>query len=137
MKEGGLAGVYAYRHDGSAVDLRHECTHALLHARLPMVPLWLDEGLAKYFEVPAEQRAFDHPYFGWLRWDMRLGMIRTVSDLEQRQRARRIWERANIAIRGLGYISCSTGPRQRTSALRPVPGRHSPRRNCRQPVGTT
>lgn len=85
VKEGGLAGVYAYRHDALDVDLRHECTHALLHASLPMVPLWLDEGLAKYFEVPAEQRAFDHPYFGWLRWDMRLGMIRTVSDLEQRR----------------------------------------------------
>lgn len=84
VKEGGLAGVYAYRHDGLAVDLRHECTHALLHASLPMVPLWLDEGLAKYFEVPKDQRAFEHPYFGSLRWDMRLGMIRTVSDLEQR-----------------------------------------------------
>jgi hypothetical protein len=84
VKEGGMAGVYAYRHDGLAVDLRHECTHALLHASLPMVPLWLDEGLAKYFEVPKDQRAFDHPYFGSLRWDMRLGMIRTVSDLEQR-----------------------------------------------------
>jgi hypothetical protein len=85
VKEGGLAGVYAYRHDALAIDLRHECTHALLHASLPMVPLWLDEGLAKYFEVPAEERAFQHPYFGWLRWEMRLGMIRTVSDLESRQ----------------------------------------------------
>jgi hypothetical protein len=85
VKEGGMAGVYAYRHDALAVDLRHECTHALLHASLPMVPLWLDEGLAKYFEVPKEQRAFDHPYFGSLRWDMRLGMIRTVDDLERRR----------------------------------------------------
>jgi hypothetical protein len=85
VKEGGLAGVYAYRHDSLDNDLRHECTHALLHASLPMVPLWLDEGLAKYFEVPPNQRAFDHPYFGWLRWEMRLGMIRTVSDLEQRR----------------------------------------------------
>ena len=84
VKEGGLTGVYAYRHDTLDVDLRHECTHALLHASLPMVPLWLDEGLAKYFEVRADQRAFDHPYFGWLRWDLRLGMIRTVADLEQR-----------------------------------------------------
>jgi hypothetical protein len=79
-----MAGVYAYRHDGLDFDLRHECTHALLHASLPMVPLWLDEGLAKYFEVPASERAFNHPYFGSLRWDMRLGMIRTIDDLEQR-----------------------------------------------------
>lgn len=33
-------------------DLRHEFTHGLLHAALETVPLWLDEGLAEYFEVP-------------------------------------------------------------------------------------
>src|SRR5262249_49525561 len=41
VKDGGLAAVYAYRHDQLDVDLRHECTHALLHANLPAVPLWL------------------------------------------------------------------------------------------------
>ena len=33
-------------------DLRHEVTHAYLHSVLPNIPLWLDEGLAEYFEVP-------------------------------------------------------------------------------------
>lgn len=33
-------------------DLRHEYTHGILHASLSSVPLWLDEGLAEYFEVP-------------------------------------------------------------------------------------
>lgn len=83
VQEGGQAGVYAYRHDELEVDIRHECTHALLHASLPVVPLWLDEGLAKYFEVPQGQRAFDHPFFGALRWNMRLGMLRDISSLEQ------------------------------------------------------
>jgi hypothetical protein len=85
VKEGGLAAVYAYRQEQLDIDLRHECTHALLHANLPAVPLWLDEGLAEYFEVPESQRAFDHPHFGALRWNMRLGMVRSVADLEQRQ----------------------------------------------------
>ncbi|MBL8823632.1 MAG: hypothetical protein JNJ77_13670 [Planctomycetia bacterium] len=31
-------------------DLRHELTHATLHAILHDLPLWLDEGLAMYFE---------------------------------------------------------------------------------------
>lgn len=31
-------------------DLRHELTHATLHSLLHHVPLWLDEGLAMYFE---------------------------------------------------------------------------------------
>jgi hypothetical protein len=51
------AAIYAYRHAELAIDLRHECTHALLHADLPMVPLWLDEGLAEYFEPRPADRA--------------------------------------------------------------------------------
>jgi hypothetical protein len=45
--------VYAYWGNGERVqqDLRHELTHALLHSVLKDVPLWLDEGLAEYFEV--------------------------------------------------------------------------------------
>ena len=46
----GTLMVFARVHPELAVDLRHECTHALLHATLPLVPLWLDEGLAEYFE---------------------------------------------------------------------------------------
>ncbi|NLS93697.1 MAG: DUF1570 domain-containing protein [Planctomycetaceae bacterium] len=43
-----------YAHWGGYVgeDLRHEVTHAYLHSVLPDIPLWLDEGLAEYFEVP-------------------------------------------------------------------------------------
>ena len=52
----------AYRNPEFGNDLRHECTHALLHAVLPAVPLWLDEGLAKYFEVQRASRAYGHPY---------------------------------------------------------------------------
>jgi hypothetical protein len=84
--EGGSPGVYTYRKPDLEIDVRHECTHALLHASLPEVPLWLDEGLAKYFEVPASQRAFDHPYFEDLKWkwSLRLGMVRTIESLEKR-----------------------------------------------------
>ncbi len=84
--EGGSPGVYTYRKPDLDVDVRHECTHALLHASLPVVPLWLDEGLAKYFEAPAHERAFDHPYFDdskW-KWSLRLGMVRSIESLESR-----------------------------------------------------
>jgi hypothetical protein len=76
------AAVYAFRHPELAIDLRHECTHALLHAGLAMVPLWLDEGLAEYFEMPEPERAFDHPHLAALKWNLRLGMLRTVESLE-------------------------------------------------------
>jgi hypothetical protein len=86
IMEGGSPGVYTYRKADMDIDVRHECTHALLHSALPVVPLWLDEGIAKYFEVPAGERAFDHPYFDdvkW-KWSLRLGMVRTMESLEQR-----------------------------------------------------
>jgi hypothetical protein len=84
--EGGSPGVYTYRKPDLEIDVRHECTHALLHSALPVVPLWLDEGLAKYFEVPAHRRAFDHPYFDDLKWkwSLRLGMVRSIESLEER-----------------------------------------------------
>ncbi len=44
--------VYAFWGEQVRIDLRHEYTHGLLHAGLHHVPLWLDEGLAEYFEVP-------------------------------------------------------------------------------------
>jgi hypothetical protein len=76
------AAVYAFRHLELSVDLRHECTHALLHANLATVPLWLDEGLAEYFEMPESGRAFDHPHLAALKWNLRLGMLRNVESLE-------------------------------------------------------
>jgi len=82
VQRSGRGSVYAYRHADLAVDLRHECTHALLHTNLPMVPLWLDEGLAEYFEMPASQRALGHPHFSKLRWNLRFGMVRDVNSLE-------------------------------------------------------
>ncbi len=44
--------VYAHWGDLVAEDLRHEVTHGYLHAVVPALPLWLDEGLAEYFECP-------------------------------------------------------------------------------------
>lgn len=46
--------VYTFWGDRIQEDLRHEYTHGLLHSALKTVPLWLDEGLAEYFEVPGD-----------------------------------------------------------------------------------
>jgi hypothetical protein len=43
--------VYTHWGDNVREDLRHEFTHGLLHSAIKRVPLWLDEGLAEYFEV--------------------------------------------------------------------------------------
>jgi hypothetical protein len=44
--------VFAAWQDRVAEDLRHETTHGYVHAVVPAVPLWLDEGIAEYFELP-------------------------------------------------------------------------------------
>ena len=84
VKGEGPGMVFAHRGPQFEVDLRHECTHALLHAVLPEVPLWLDEGLAVYFEVPARQRAFDHPHLENLRRSARLGIVPPLESLERK-----------------------------------------------------
>jgi hypothetical protein len=44
--------VYAWWGDHVGEDLRHEVTHGYLHSVVPGIPLWLDEGLAEYYEQP-------------------------------------------------------------------------------------
>jgi len=63
------------------VDLRHEMTHAIVHASIPMVPIWLDEGLAKYFEVPPHDRAGKNPYMSQIRWNVRMGTVPSLDRL--------------------------------------------------------
>ena len=50
VRKGSLTSIYCYRSDALTADLRHEMTHALLHQHVQFVPLWMDEGLAEYFE---------------------------------------------------------------------------------------
>lgn len=40
-------------------DLRHEVAHGYLHSVAPRIPLWLDEGLAEYFEMPPSVRGLN------------------------------------------------------------------------------
>jgi hypothetical protein len=51
--------IYAQAGDRMAEDLRHEVTHGYLHSAVPNLPLWLDEGLAKYYEVPQGHRGLN------------------------------------------------------------------------------
>lgn len=44
--------VYAAWQERVAEDLRHETTHGYVHAVVPAIPLWLDEGIAEFFELP-------------------------------------------------------------------------------------
>jgi Protein of unknown function (DUF1570) len=50
LAQGSQRVVYTYSSPRLEEDLRHEATHALLHGSFGDLPLWLDEGLAEFFE---------------------------------------------------------------------------------------
>jgi len=85
--------LYAFWGDRVAEDLRHETTHGYLHSVVPGIPLWLDEGLAEYFEVPRGTRGLNQPHVdqlltmlmtqGWRPDLTRLESLRTVDAMRQ------------------------------------------------------
>jgi hypothetical protein len=86
VKSAGRGRVYVYSSKELATDLRHECTHAFLHASLPDAPLWLDEGLAEYFEVPAAERSFDNPHLEvFYKTNLAWGHAPSLAALESRR----------------------------------------------------
>lgn len=59
--------VYARWGGRVADDLRHEITHGYLHSIVPNLPLWLDEGLAKYYETPRGTQGVNVELLRWLQ----------------------------------------------------------------------
>lgn len=108
IKQRGPGMVFAYRGDDFETDVRHESTHALLNACLPMVPLWLDEGLAEYFEVPAAQRLYGNPHLKYVKLGAHLAQtpdleaLEQVQDLNQmtRNRYRAAWAWVHFMLHG-------------------------------------
>jgi hypothetical protein len=76
--------VFAYWGDRVAEDLRHEVTHGYLHTMVPYLPLWLDEGLAEFYEVPRGQNGLNPPHVNLLlRADREQGWQPNLAKLEQ------------------------------------------------------
>jgi len=65
--------VYAQWGDRVAEDLRHEATHAYLHAVVPGLPLWLDEGLAEYYEAPRGNQGLNQQNLRLMKMRLRGG----------------------------------------------------------------
>lgn len=55
-KDADRSHIYVYRSDKLGEDLRHEGIHAILHSTIKKkIPIWLDEGLAEYYEQDGEK----------------------------------------------------------------------------------
>jgi hypothetical protein len=79
--------VYAHWGDRVAEDLRHEVSHGYIHSSVPRIPLWLDEGLAEYFEVTRGERGLNRPHVEELRaalavgqWKPNLARLQAMTD---------------------------------------------------------
>ena len=83
VKQSGPGMVVILRGPDLKEDLRHEMTHAFLHACMPYVPLWLDEGLAEYFEKPRETRARVNPYFTSVSRKVTFNQVPSMTRLEK------------------------------------------------------
>jgi hypothetical protein len=79
--------VLTYMHSDWLTDARHECTHALLHASGIKLPLWLDEGLAEYFEVESTEKGAHPTHRHAVASQLRYGQVVQIEDFEQSQNA--------------------------------------------------
>ncbi|QVL33407.1 DUF1570 domain-containing protein [Telmatocola sphagniphila] len=82
--------VFTYWGDNITEDLRHELTHALLHSSLHEVPLWLDEGLAEYFELPPANHGLNSSHLEQLRrgpFTPDLARMEQLNQVQQMERA--------------------------------------------------
>jgi hypothetical protein len=85
--------VYTFWGERIQEDLRHEYTHGVLHATLKDVPLWLDEGLAEYFEVANEADGLNREYSIRLTsavengWRPDLARLEKMTTVDQMQKA--------------------------------------------------
>jgi hypothetical protein len=82
--------VYAHRSERLGEDMRHEVAHGYLHAVAPKLPLWLDEGLAEYFEVPRGHGGLNRPHVALLTdlhrldgWRPNLEQLEQLGDASQ------------------------------------------------------
>jgi hypothetical protein len=65
--------VFAFWGTRVGEDLRHEVTHGYLHGVVPNLPLWLDEGIAEYFEIGRGKGGVNGPHVYQLANSFRRG----------------------------------------------------------------
>jgi hypothetical protein len=96
--------VFTWVGDHLRTDLRHELTHALLHSVLKDVPLWLDEGLAGFFELPPATDGINGQHVeqlarGPFKPDLaRLERLTDVNDM-QKPEYREAWAWVHLMLR--------------------------------------
>ena len=91
--------IFTFLHEEFDVDLRHECTHALLHSKIGRLPIWIDEGLAEYFEAPIDQRIYKEPYFTQIKRNVSYNLLAPVPDLKKLENIKKMGDFLEIHYR--------------------------------------
>ncbi len=113
--------VYTYASPRLEEDLRHEATHALLRGAYGDLPLWLDEGLAEYFETDLGRSDAARPRLESIAADLRghwspnLERLESLTDIRQMTQRdyREAWGWVHLMLNGpepgksilMGYLS--------------------------------
>lgn len=108
--------VYTYQGSRLEEDLRHESTHALLHGAAPNLPLWLDEGLAEYFEVDDSKHGRNAEHLARLPDDFASGFRPDLKHLESLKDVRKMSPRDYRESWAWVHF-CLNGPPEAKSAL--------------------
>ena len=82
LAQGERRVVYTYLSDRLEEDLRHEATHALVRGCYGDLPLWLDEGLAEYFETRTDTLDVQDEHIAKLPEDLKKGWTPDLPRLE-------------------------------------------------------
>jgi hypothetical protein len=102
--------VYTYVSPRLEEDLRHEATHALLRGALGDLPLWLDEGLAEYFETDLSRPDAERSRLELIaadlknRWSPNLERLESMTDISQMSQRdyREAWSWVHLCLNGSG-----------------------------------
>jgi hypothetical protein len=126
--------VYTYWGDRIREDLRHELTHALLHSVLKDVPLWLDEGLAEYFEVGPEWQGIHSRHLEQIRAvggsiGSDLGKLEAINQVQQMSATeyREAWTWVHMMLRDKPEAKAVLIDYLQQLRINPSPGSLQPR----------
>ena len=109
--------VYTFFGDRLEEDIRHEATHALLHVAIGDIPLWLDEGLAEYFEGPPERNGVNPEHVGRLPDDLASGWTPDLARLESLKGVRQMKPRDYRESWAWVHYLLNEGPAQKSALI--------------------
>jgi hypothetical protein len=117
LAQGSQRVVYTYSSPRLEEDLRHEATHALLHGSFGDLPLWLDEGLAEYFETDLASPGADRDRIAHIVDDLAGGWTPSLARLESLNDIREMTPRDYREAWAWAHLLLNDSPSDKTVLL--------------------